>query len=72
MTLSMARATTPSVPGALRSHSSALPAVMDWRGSTATKVPAFPRPRACILVKALVLATLLPHVSRKSAPKERR
>jgi hypothetical protein len=34
MTLSMARASCPSVPGALRIHWSAFEAVRDWRGST--------------------------------------
>ncbi len=72
MTLSIASATTPSAPGALRSHSSALAAVMDWRGSTATNVPARPRPSACMRAKAPAYATGLSHVSRKSAPKDRR
>ena len=48
MSLSTASATAASVPGALRTHSSALEAVSDWRGSTWMNVPALPSRKACM------------------------
>ncbi len=72
ITLSIASASAPSVPGALRSHSSALAAVRDMRGSTCTNVPCLPWKKACIRAKSAVYPSLLSHVSRKSAPKETR
>ena len=72
MTLRMASASTPSVPGALRTHSSALPAVMDIRGSMCTAVPARPLTKPCIWAKPTELPSAPSHVSRKSAPKDKR
>ena len=51
MSLRMASATAASVPGALRTHSSALEAVSDWRGSTWMKVPALPSRKVCMREK---------------------
>ena len=72
ITRSMARASSPSVPGALRSHSSADEPVRDSRGSTCTNVPACPCTNPCMRAKPADWATGCSHVSRKSAPKEMR
>ncbi len=72
ITRRMASATSPSVPGAFRSHSSALAPVMDSRGSICTKVPARPWAKACMRAKPPAYATGWSQVSRKSAPNESR
>ena len=59
MTLRMARASCPSVPGALRIHWSAFDAVRDWRGSTWITVPARPSRKLCIRVKPRIGADAL-------------
>ena len=71
MSLSTASATAASVPGALRTHSSALEAVSDWRGSTWMNVPALPSRKACMRAKPRADCTLETHVSSRSAPNER-
>ena len=69
--LRMARASCPSVPGALRIHWSAFDAVRDCRGSMWMTVPARPSRKLCMRVKPLVALTPWTHVSAQSAPKLR-
>ncbi len=71
MTLRMASASRPSVPGALRIHWSAFDAVRDCRGSTWITVPARPSRKLCMRVKPRMALTPSSHVSDQSAPKLR-